>query len=173
METKHKNALIGALLAVVFVMAVGYAAFAQTLTINGSAEITSTWDVHLKTITPDKTSTNGSTGSTGAQILSNSSASFAANLVSPGDVVTYTVVVENGGTIAAKLSNIGFTQTSSDNTVINFAYSGISTNDTIAAGDTATFYVTATYVNVAGGQGDPAAALKTKSVVMTLDYAQA
>ena len=33
MESKHKNVLIGALLAVVFVMAVGYAAFATTLTI--------------------------------------------------------------------------------------------------------------------------------------------
>jgi len=47
MESKHKNALIGALLAVVFVMAVGYAAFAQQLTINGTAEITSNWDVHF------------------------------------------------------------------------------------------------------------------------------
>ena len=45
MESKHKNALIGALLAVVFVMAVGYAAFAQQLTINGSAEINSSWDI--------------------------------------------------------------------------------------------------------------------------------
>ena len=50
METKHKNALIGALLAVVFVMAVGYAAFAQQLTINGSASISSSWDVHIKDI---------------------------------------------------------------------------------------------------------------------------
>ena len=49
MESKHKNILIGALLAVVFVMAVGYAAFAQTLTINGSAEITSSWDVRYET----------------------------------------------------------------------------------------------------------------------------
>ena len=45
MESKHKNVLIGALLAVVFVMAVGYAAFATTLTINGEATITSNWHV--------------------------------------------------------------------------------------------------------------------------------
>ena len=49
MESKHKNVLIGALLAVVFVMAVGYAAFAQQLTINGSAEITSNWHVGFDT----------------------------------------------------------------------------------------------------------------------------
>ena len=33
--------------AVVFVMAVGYAAFAQLLTINGTASIDSSWDVHF------------------------------------------------------------------------------------------------------------------------------
>ena len=47
MESKHKNILIGTLLAVVFVMAVGYAAFAQQLQINGTATINSTWDVHF------------------------------------------------------------------------------------------------------------------------------
>ena len=48
MENKNKNVLIGALLAVVFVMAVGYAAFAQQLTINGTSTITSKWDVHME-----------------------------------------------------------------------------------------------------------------------------
>ena len=55
MEGKNKNILIGTLLAVVFVMAVGYAAFAQQLTINGTATINSSWDVHF-----DQTKTTGS-----------------------------------------------------------------------------------------------------------------
>ena len=63
MESKHKNALIVALVAVVLVMAVGYAAFAQNLIINGSAEITSTWDVHMTQTGASATPTS-STGST-------------------------------------------------------------------------------------------------------------
>ena len=51
MDTKNKNVLIGGLLAIVFVMAVGYAAFATQLNITGSANVTSTWDVHIKSIT--------------------------------------------------------------------------------------------------------------------------
>ena len=53
MESKHKNALIVALLAVVLVMAVGYAAYAQQLTINSKATIqestdgTKNWNVHF------------------------------------------------------------------------------------------------------------------------------
>ena len=49
MESKNKNILIASLLAVVLVMAVGYAAFVQQLTISGTAEITSTWNVHFDT----------------------------------------------------------------------------------------------------------------------------
>ena len=50
MDETHKSSLILILLAVVFVMAVGYSAFAQSLNITGSATIDSTWDVHIENI---------------------------------------------------------------------------------------------------------------------------
>ena len=50
MEDMHKSSLIMILLAVVFVMAIGYAAFSTTLNINGTAQITSSWDVHIEDI---------------------------------------------------------------------------------------------------------------------------
>ena len=44
METKGRNIIIGTLLAAVAIMAVGYAALAQTLQINGTATISSNWN---------------------------------------------------------------------------------------------------------------------------------
>ena len=113
MESKHKNALIGALLAVVFVMAVGYAAFAQTLTINGSASIDSTWDVHFdgsKTegagIVDVEAGLEGATAPDGGIISyadTNHKANLSATLHQPGDKVTYTLTILNTGSIDAAL----------------------------------------------------------------------
>ena len=112
MESKHKNVLIGALLAVVFVMAVGYAAFAQTLTINGSAEITSNWHVGFDTsktsggdVIAPTTGANGTTAPTGEVSYENDqNATISADLVQPGDKVTFTLTIENYGNINAKLN---------------------------------------------------------------------
>ena len=111
MESKHKNILIGALLAVVFVMAVGYAAFAQQLTINGSAEISSTWDVKFDSAqtqaTPGVvTAVTGFTGGeepTGTVTYDNGdhNANVSATLHQPGDSVTFTLTIKNYGTIPA------------------------------------------------------------------------
>lgn len=57
MDSKNKNILIGGLLAIVLVMAVGYAAFATQLRINGQANITSSWNVHFKLADGDSTGT--------------------------------------------------------------------------------------------------------------------
>ena len=109
MESKHKNALIGALLAVVFVMAVGYAAFAQQLTINGSAEITSSWNVHMKdegaNYNPESIMGTTPTGSVDVD-EGGLTATFSANFTSPGDKITYTIPIENTGTLDARLDTI-------------------------------------------------------------------
>ena len=111
MESKHKNILIGALLAVVFVMAVGYAAFAQQLTINGSAEITSTWDVKYDSTKTEATpgvvdAVAGFAGGTtpkGTVSYDNDdhNANVRATLYQPGDTVTFTLTIKNYGTIPA------------------------------------------------------------------------
>ena len=112
MESKHKNALIGALLAVVFVMAVGYAAFATTLTINGTAEITSKWDIRFDNSKTTPTIYNGKTGAAATEAAGNPTgsityadnditANLTATLVQPGDKVTYVLTPHNYGTITA------------------------------------------------------------------------
>lgn len=49
---KKKNRVIIALAAIIGFMAVGYALLSQELTINGTANIDSTWDVKITDITP-------------------------------------------------------------------------------------------------------------------------
>lgn len=113
MESKHKNALIGALLAVVFVMAVGYAAFAQLLTINGTATIESNWDVHFDTAQDSSTGvsftrgTGGTTDPSGTITYTSTPekptvATLAASLQQPGDTVTFTLKPTNYGSLPAK-----------------------------------------------------------------------
>ena len=48
---KKKNRVIIALVAIIGFMAVGYALLSQELTINGTANIDSTWDVKITDIT--------------------------------------------------------------------------------------------------------------------------
>ncbi|MBR3898347.1 MAG: hypothetical protein IKJ43_03605 [Bacilli bacterium] len=118
MESKHKNALIGALLAVVFVMAVGYAAFAQQLTINGTAEITSSWDIHYDhsqdtvdgQVVTSPSCVSGMGGTTcGSEsdtanpygtitYTTDTDATISVKLVQPGDKVTFYLKPKNFGT---------------------------------------------------------------------------
>lgn len=137
METKHKNILIAGLLAVVLVMAVGYAAFATQLEVEGTANITSKWDVHFdkaNQAATDVTAYNGFTSSTITNDASCASttatpcgkitydagsdspltADIYANLKQPGDKITFSLRIVNAGTIGAQsakpsLSGSGFT----------------------------------------------------------------
>ena len=127
MESKHKNILIGALLAVVFVMAVGYAAFAQQLTINGSAEITSTWDVKY-----DSTKTEATPGVVDAV------AGFAG-----GTTPTVEMTGDDADEpLVARKGNIQFTVTPAATTTMN-------QNDTVTMKVKAEFISSATSVGKA------------------------
>lgn len=177
MNAKTKNALIGGLLAIVFVMAVGYAAFAQQLTINGDASITSTWDVQMTGIS--ETSHNGTgtdvpyaagTAEDGTKLIDGATAQFKADLKSPGDSVTYTVTVKNSGDIDAKVEKIEFSK--GDNSdVIDYTYTGIAANDTLTGGQSKTFTVTVTYNDSITTQ--PADDKLSNTLTMHVSYKQA
>ena len=150
-EARNKNILIGALLAVILIMGVGYAAFAQQLTINGNASITSNWQVEMTEI--EATSTNGTGADVvsadqgvdgGTALLNATTAQFKADLKSPGDSVTYTVTVENKGDIDAEVASIEFTE-GNEGAPISYTYAGIAQGNVLTGGDTTTFTVTVTY----------------------------
>ena len=113
-----KNIMIAALLIAVVALAIGYAAFATTLTINGHAVIDSNWDVEIISITPSYSGTAvETTNSPTTPSFTATTATFDTTLKAPGDYATYTVKVKNKGTITAKLNSI----TPSDFTTLNAA----------------------------------------------------
>ena len=171
METKHKNALIGGLLALVFVMAVGYAAFAQQLTINGSASISSSWDVKITNI--EVSTQSGTASNIGAEVGKGGlSASFDASLMSPGDSITYTVTVHNGGTIDAKLSewSLEAGDTNAEDPIV-YTVNDLTNEEELAVGADKEFTVTVTYNDKVTQQ--PAQEDLTKSATVNLTYNQA
>lgn len=170
MEQRHKNMLIGGLLAVVLIMAVGYAAFATQLNINGTANIASSWDVHIESITPGEPVGSAKNIATSVD-EGKLSAEFKTELVAPGDSVTYTVVVKNGGTLDAKLKNINFDK--GTESAIQYSYNGIEkTGETslLPAGTERTFTITVSY-NSAITQQPSQEQLKSV-LTMQLDYVQ-
>lgn len=184
MESKNKNILIGTLLAVVFVMAVGYAAFTQQLTITGSAEINSTWDVHMTQVGASATPTS-STGSTGSVTVNEGglTATFDASLVSPGDKVTYIVPIENKGTINAQLTNLvlsssdegmqitGNTSATSQSGNIRFTVTSPGNSVLNAGTGTANLTVVAEFVDKTGGNTN--ANGETANLTVAMTYGQA
>ena len=187
MEAKHKNALISALLAVVFVMAVGYAAFAQQLTINGSADITSKWDVHMDSEGADyvPTSTMGTTPTGSVSVdVGGLTASFSANFTSPGDKITYTIPIVNAGTLNARLSTISLSSTTPDMVIdnggltattkdgdIKYTVTSPGTGTLNANNGRATITIVAEFVDKAEGQGN--AQNVTADLTVTMNYVQA
>ena len=174
MESKHKNVLIVALVAVVLVMAVGYAAFAQTLTINPTATITEqedNWNIHY-----DKTKTTGAgvidatTGDGGTAAPTGSisfdgtgqTATINATLNQPGDTVKFTLTIKNDGTIKATLADPVISEVAADSNAdplivkegnIIFTVSRPA-QTTLAGGAETTMTVTAQFDNAATSVGD-------------------
>ena len=169
---KKKNILIGGLLALILVMAVGYAAFATNLNIEGTSSIDSKWDVRILSVTPNATATCSDTsqpstcttkGDIAHSITNNDlTATFSTSLVSPGDTVTYDIVVKNNGTLNAELSTL--TKTDTNNPAITFTTSGLDEDDIINAGESKTMTIVVTYVNDTEGQGQPASTTSTLSI---------
>ena len=186
MESKNKNILIASLLAVVLVMAVGYAAFVQQLTISGTAEITSTWNVHFDT---SKTSGDGvvapTTGAGGTQAPTGSigyedngqKANITATLNQPGDKIVFTLTIKNDGNINAEMAdpvvtlNGDGTDTNPDALIVqegNIIFTVTpAAPTTIDGGAEATMTVTAEFDSNAQSVGDTTSSSITVTTVAT------
>ena len=106
-QREKRNIVIGILCCMVVFMSVGYAALSQNLKINGTANITGSWDIYIDSITFNTSESSTTTSGTGSVDASEKTkATYAANLLKPQDVVVYDVVVANNGTIDAILDDI-------------------------------------------------------------------
>ena len=128
-SNKGRNIVIGALLAAVAIMAVGYAALAQTLTISGTASISSTWNVAITDITEGE-ATGSASNAAGSPTHDGTSATFNVNLVKPGDKMVYQVTVTNSGTLNAKLTGLTVTPNDPNAQGIYYKVTGVEQNVT-------------------------------------------
>ena len=99
-------------------MAVGYAALAQQLTINGTAQVSSTWDVKFTSISTGTASNSAGVASTATNKtppkITNTTATFDVEFQTPGDTMEYDIIVTNNGSLDAKLANVVATASSAD-----------------------------------------------------------
>lgn len=139
---RNKKTIIAIALCLgVFFMSVGYSILMSELKINGKANITSTWDIRITGITTS--STVGGAYNVETPTYTATTAKFHVSLVNPGDSMTYTVTIQNKGTLKAEVDNIDVSESGTD--AIIYTVSGINNFTAIAAGETVTFTVTAKY----------------------------
>lgn len=163
-----KNKLLVAALIVVGVASVAYAAFAQTLVINGKGTTSGDWNVKITSITAG--AKVGATDVT-APTYTDTSATFDVELAYPGASATYDVVVSNSGSVPAKLDTITdlATLNSTAPAYIKYTVTGVTAGTTTLAAS-ATNTVT---VKVEWDANDTTGVTgQSKSATITLDYSQ-
>lgn len=161
-----KNIVIGALIGVIMLMGIGYAALAQVLNINGKANISGSWDVEITGITAG---TMTGAASVGNPTFDATSATFETNLEYPGATATYVVTIENKGTIDAKLSSISGLDTfnAAAPTGVTATLTGVTANSVLEAGESTTATVTITWADT-----DTIPTQTTKTAAISFNYVQ-
>lgn len=103
-----KVAVVAALVISVIAIGIGFAAFTETLSINGNATVqTSSWKVKFTDLSTGTTAGTASI-TTAPTINTNDTtiSTYDVKLAKPGDSVTYTFKVANTGTYDAKLTSV-------------------------------------------------------------------
>ena len=164
-KSKKRNIIIGSLCAIVLLMTVGYAAFQTVLNIEGTSNITSSWDIKITNVTSKNI--KGTASNNGDPSFENLSATFKTNLQAPGDSIEYDITVTNNGSLNAKLDKYKLTDT--NNEAIKFTQTGLTNGEVLTAGSTKTFTVKVEYLSTTSEQPSKV----TSSLTITLDYSQA
>ena len=103
---------------VIFATTVAYAAVTQRLTVSGEVNRKGgTWNIYMSN--PVLYQKTGSAGSSELELVDSTTWHVSAYLTEPGDSIVYTFVVNNAGTIDAKLSSWNFVNSSSFQSLIN------------------------------------------------------
>ncbi len=160
--------LIGVLAIIVFMLVgVGYSVLTEQLNIQGTANITSNWNI-LFTDVQEMKMTNATTIS--KEIKDGTTLTLNTELTKPGASAVYQVTVENQGTLDAVVSSIGgVTETNEKQPQsIKVAVSEIEVGDELLVDGTKTFQVTV--------QWDPEVDFNetnmSKEIEITVNYKQ-
>ena len=104
-QKRLQGATIGALALAIVFMAIGFAAYTQTLNINGTANVDlASWNVHFDS-TKDPVTSSGSQTVTKTSYTGTTLA-FSCSLTAPGQFCEFTIDVVNEGTFDAKLTKV-------------------------------------------------------------------
>ncbi len=147
----------------IFLMAVGYSAFATQLTLNGTAEITGEWNVKITNIEIKEMSKGCQSLNTN---YTNTTASFNAQLLKPGDHILYVITIENAGTINAVLDSAKFI--SEENSSPAITYNTTEPAKFLEAKQTTTFTVEVVY----NKDTTEIPEIKTKTLTGIIEYVQ-
>ncbi len=133
---KKQNIAIIAVVAFVLAVAVGYALFRETITINGTATAKGNFDIEV--IDAKITGGEGYLESATSAAIGDkaNSADLAAELQYPGAYVTYEVTVKNAGSIDALLKNINEENATADQPVVVTYPNLDSLKESLVSGDT-------------------------------------
>ena len=164
-KSKKRNIIIGSLCVVVLLMAVGYAAFQTVLNIQGTSNITSSWNVKITNVISKNIV--GTASNNGDPSFEELSATFKTSLQAPGDSIEYDITVTNNGSLDAKLDEITLSDT--NNPAIKFTATGMTKGDVITAGNTKVLTVKVEYLSNVSEQPTNT----TSTLTVDLDYSQA
>ena len=163
-STKGRNIIIGTLCVEILFMVAGFAAFQTNINIKGTSNITSNWDVKITNI--ESKNLIGEAANKETPTWEDLTATFKANLASPGDSISYEVTIANEGTLNATLDKISLSDTG--NKAIKFTTKGINEGDIIAAGKMAILIVTVEYDSTVTSQPD----ILVNDLSISLTYSQ-
>ena len=180
-KKREKSAIILLVLAVIL-MTVGFAAYAQTLTINGNVKVKgSSWDVRY--IKNQIVTSQNSVTATSATV-EDTDFTFGVTLEKPGDFYEATITVKNYGTIDAVLDQIKMSSLTEaqqkylsytvtyDNGTPYSAQTDTGLNIDLAAGAEKTVVVRVEYLQPANSTDLPSEEETTVTVSGSLEYKQ-
>lgn len=113
MKKTKRNYVVIALVIILLTLAIGYAAFSDTLTISGTANAKGTFDMSFESASIDLDTAKG-IDKTNSSAKVNASDSnkldvVIKDLAYPGAGASVTAVIKNNGTVDAKLTGLNFT----------------------------------------------------------------
>ena len=137
---KNRNIIIGILLIAILLMSVAYSALATQISLNGTGKIISEWNVKITSVTAQDISEGCNAGT---PEFTDTKITFNAELVKPGDYITYLIMIENTGTLDAVLDTISLTPDENGSPAIIYTHTDPET--LLQAGKTTCFLIKVSY----------------------------
>lgn len=191
-DKNAKVVMVGAIIAMIVIVGVGFALFSENLSINGSGKVTaSSWKVKFTNLS--SATLVGKAQEVVTPTISDEDThigDYSVTFTNPGDSISYTFDVKNEGTFDAKVSSIvvntpsctgtgANATTDAANVCKNLTYtltyadgSAIAAEDTLAAGATKSMKLVLTYSTSITASELPTNDVQISNLDATIVYSQ-